>query len=413
MGIIGDLFNRLRGRKNKSAEASKLSTLNVFSPSFSAEVKAENNATFVSAVNAHARHLSKIQPKCYLNEAPAASRKYMDRIMGLSPNPVQNASQFWRSVVKSYYFNNIVMIYPVWDYSNYKEPLQELWPIDTYEHAVQVGTTPTGKVALKFMINGITHYELAENLIILQRETDIAKMFSGRSPAIDTSLRVIQTSYEGLQQAVEMSQYIRFIIQSSTNLSDTVIEERQKKASKQIYGSKDGVIYLSGADQLKEVQSNGKWPLAPELSLPKNDIYEYLGITPEIIKGKFTEDEWQSYQESSIEPFVVELEQELTRKLFTKAEIERGNFVRVDIDPLQTASLNTRIKIANAMMNLSTVVPNDVLKLLYQPTFEGGDEPQVSLNWVKSKDQSKYQTGEEETPKEGDEDGQEQDGTND
>lgn len=397
MGAIGNLFNSLFGRKKAKPSGNKLTNLNIFSPSFNSEAKAELNSTFVSAVNAHARHLSKIQPKCYLKDGPADSRKYMDRILSLSPNPVQNGAQFWKAIAKSYYYNNLVMIYPIWDYSIYKEPLRELWPIDTVDNNVQIATTPEGKVAVRFFINGKEYYDLVENLIILQRETDVSQIFTGRSKAIDATLKVLQTSYEGLDQAVRMSQYIRFIIMSSTNLSDTVIEERQKKASERIYNNKDGITYLSGGDELKEVTSNGKWPLSPELANFKNDIHEYLGITPEIVKGKFSEDEWQAYQESSIEPFCIELEQELTRKLFSAQEIERGNSIRVDMDPLQTASMATRIKIATAMMSLPVVVPNNIARLLYQPTYEGGDEPQSSLNWVKAKDQSKYQTGDEES----------------
>lgn len=404
MGAFGNLFNALFGGRRRKSNDSKLSTLNVFSPSFSSEGKAELNATFVSAVNAHARHLSKIQPKCYLNDDPAASRKYIDRILGLSPNPVQNAAQFWKAIAKCYYQNNVVMIYPIWDYSNYKEPLRELWPIDTVDNNVQIATTPNGKVAIRFFMNGVEYYDLIENMIVLQRETDVSKILSGRSKAMDITLKAIQTSYEGLDQAVRMSQYIRFIIKSATNLSDQVLEERQKKASEQIYKNKDGVIYLSGADEIKEVTSNGKWPQAIELENIKKDIYAYLGITPEIVMGKFSEDEWQAYHESSIEPFCTELAQELTRKLYTKSEIERGNLIKVDMDPLQTASMGTRIKIATAMMTLPVVVPNNIARLLYQPTYIGGDEPQASLNWVKSKDQSKYQTGEEEDkpPKEED-----------
>lgn len=399
MGAFGNLINALFGRRQNKSKASdsKITNLNIFNPSFSSEAKAELNSTFVSAVNAHARHLSKIQPKCFLKDGPSESRKYMDRILGLSPNPVQNAAQFWKSVVKSYYYNNVVIIYPVWDYSIYKEPLRELWPIDTVDNQVQIAATTDGKVAARFYINGKEYFDLVENLIILQRETDVSSILAGRSKSIDTTLKVLQTSYEGLDQAVRMSQYIRFIIKSATNLNEDVIKEREKNAGKRLRENKEGVVYLSGADELKEVTSNGKWPLSPELQNLKNDIYEYLGITPDIVKGKFTEEEWQAYQESSIEPFCIELEQELTRKLFTIQEIERGNIVHVDMDPLQTASMATRIKIATAMMSLPVVVPNNIARLLYQPIYEGGDEPQSSLNWVKAKDQSKYQTGDEES----------------
>ena len=54
MGALGNLFNRLFGSKaKKTTEQTKLQALNIFTPNFSNEAKAEFNANFVAAVNAY------------------------------------------------------------------------------------------------------------------------------------------------------------------------------------------------------------------------------------------------------------------------------------------------------------------------------------------------------------------------
>lgn len=391
-GIIGTIWAKLFGKKGQ-AKSSNLQTINLFSPNFSSEAKAEMNATFISAVNAHARHLSKIQPRAYLNDEPAQSRKYLDRILGLAPNYLMNAPRFWKAVATSYFMDNLSILWLEWDYSSWKEPLKGIWPLDTSLNSLQIATDDSGRVVVKFIINGKTEYEWLENLVVLQREANISDLFKGRSKAIDQSIQVLQTSYEGLELSVKTSQFIRFLVLSQTNLSDENVQKRQDEVSKRIFGNKSGIAYFPNAEKVQEVTSNGKWPLAPELDSIKSDIYSYLSITPEIVKGKYTEDEWQAYYESALEPFCAELAAELTTKIFNQTEISLGNRIRIITDPLQTASIRTRISIATAMQKLPMVVPNNIARLLYQPEIEGGDKPQASLNFVKGTEQSKYQTG--------------------
>ena len=392
MGLFGNIFNKLKGKKpeNGGTPTSKIQALNVFSPNFSNEAKAEFNATFVAAVNAHANFISKIKPVVYLKDAPAENRTGLNKIISLKPNPLMNAAQFYKAIAKSYFQDNLVLIWPEFEINKLtgRRELKNLWPLDI--DSVTTAVSNDGRTVLEFTVGGKKYYEFIENLIVLQREYDISQLFKGKNEALKFTLKSIQTAYEGIEQAIKMSQYIRFIIRSTTLLNEEALKARQKEFAERLLGQ-DGVLYVSGSEDIKEVNSNGKWLPSAELAELKNDVYEYLGITRAIVQGDYSEDKWQAYYERSIEPFTVELGQEFTLKLFSEDEIKRGNNIRVITNPLQTASLQTRIKIAEAYEKLPMVVPNVICQLLYLPEQEGGDKPQASLAWVQSDKKNEYQ----------------------
>lgn len=366
--------------------------LSLFIPNFSDLAKPEFNATFMSAVNAHARHVSKIKPEVYLNDEPTKNKKYLNRILNLRPNPVMTAPQLWKIVATNYFRDNLAILYLEWDYDDFKEPLKNLWPLDFDKNSLEFRSY-NGELTLRFRLEGEERYASAEDLILLVREADASNVLGSRSPAINETLRVIKTSYEGIEQAIKMSAFIRFIVNSTTPLKDEVKEQKAKKFAEDYLtaGKSHGVIYTDSASQVTKVESTGKYANADDMKYLKEDIYEYLGITSAVITGKYTEDEFQSYYETSIEPLLVEIESELTVKLFTQSEIEKGNNVRITSSRLQNASLNTRIKIAQLLMKMPIVKPNQITELLYLAKLENGDKEYAVLNYTQSDKQNEYQ----------------------
>lgn len=404
MGILSSIWSRLRGEK-QSDKPKNIIPIGWFGNSFLTEADAEANATYMSAVNTHARHISKIVPSL-MQEVDdntfktVKNKKYLKYILQFKPNPIMNSPTLWKIVATDYFYGNLAICWLEWDYTNIYSPLKAIWPLNIDSNMVQVYKSKSSdQLIVSFTLNGHQYYVYEEDLLILRREVDLNNLFEGKSKAIEQTLKTIDASYSGLEHAIKQSQFIRFIVKSATNISNDMITKRQKEYAERFYNG-DGLIYIGGGDDLTEVNSNGKWPLAPELENLKNDIYEYQGITSDIIKGNFKEEQFQSYFEGTLEPFCRELSIELTTKILTKPDIDRGYQIIIKTSPLQTASLQTRIKIAEAMMGLPMVVPNNVLTLLYQAEIEGGEVPQASLNFVKGKEQTKYQIGEDtEKPK--------------
>ena len=115
----------------------------------------------------------------------------------------------------------------------------------------------------------------------------------------------------------------------------------------------------------------------------KNDIYEYLGCTSDICKGKFDSKNWQSYYETTIEPVVDEIAEELTRKLFTYGELNAGNVIAGDTNPLLVLSPQERAQYASIIVKCPKYKPNDVFRLLGMPTIEGGEEIYINQTYKK------------------------------
>ncbi len=402
MGLIAKLQNAfLKNNKDlKEPKGNSNSVISLFVPSFSGLANPEFNATYMACVQAHAKHVSKIQPKIYLKDEPTKNKGYLDRILGLKPNPLMSAPLMWKTVATSYYRDNMAILFLEWDYTNFKEPLKAIWPLDLDKNSIEY-REENERIYIKFRLEGQTKYASIEDLIILVREVDPSNLLGSRSPAINESLKVIRTSYEGMDQAIRTSAFIRFIVSSTTPLAGPVKKQRAEEFAKDYLdaASSNGVIYTDSTSQITKVESQGKWANADDLKVLKEDIYQYQGITEDIVKGKYSEDDFQSYYESTIEPFLIELQAELTIKLFTPDEINKGNNVRIIANRLQNASLKTRLQIAGSYMKLPVYKPNVVTELLYLPGLENGDKEYGNLNYVNADKQDSYQDVGDDKPK--------------
>lgn len=379
MGVVSNFFSRIFGPRTQKPNGFVM-PMGWFN-TYDEKANKETNATYQSCVNTNARHLSKTKFVHLLKDKPAETKKDLMRLLNLSPNRLQSARQFWKEVGASYWNDQIALVYIEWDF-NKPSMVGGLWPIDI-DNIAQVSDV-NGECYINFTINGKTHYVKESQLIVLKRNSDQVKgLFGKYSSPIKQTLEGIQSAYSGLAASIKASQYIRFIIQSGAPVSDDNMKKRQKEYADRFLNAEDGVIYVSGNEKLTEVTSNGKWALSPEIDNLKNDIYEYLGCTSDICKGKFDSKNWQSYYETTIEPVVDEIAEELTRKLFTYGELNAGNVIAGDTNPLLVLSPQERAQYASIVVKCPKYKPNDVFRLLGMPTIEGGEEIYINQTYKK------------------------------
>jgi len=409
VGFLGNFFNKVLGKSRQLKSNTDL--WNAFTPYFTGQYNPELNSTFVAVVNTHATHISKAKPVVYLNETKAENRKKLNILLDLKPNPLMTAPVLWRTLGYSYFMNNISIAYIERDLTNFKEPVKAIWPLDFDKNSLDCRIAADGEIYVSFRLGGIERIANSSDLIILTREADPSTLpFGKRSKAVDTVLKVLQTQYEGVEQAIKTSAFIRFLVTSSTPLTDKRKKE-QAEYFADTYLGKDssGVVYVDGATSVTKVDSQAKYINVAETKEFKNDIYSYLNSNEKIVKAEYTEADFQSYYESALEPFFIQLESELTIKLFSTGELDRGNRIRIDANRLHSASLPTRKGLAETYMKLPVYKPNVVADLLYLPKLENGEEEYANLNYVHANKQNEYQEvgNTEDGPEGGTEDGQE------
>lgn len=387
--IINALLGKNKVQKNK---ASKLSLLEMFSPFFSGQSNPRLNDTFMSCCQAHARHGAKFAPTVYLNDEPSKNKKYITDLLSLRPNPLMNAPTFWEKVTENYFEVNNVYIYLDFDWDDYKAPLKGLYPLDPDSNQVEVRKGEDGSLYMKFVMNGVQYIVPMSQIVHLARNVNAGEMFGYNNKAIEQVLKVIQTNYEGIEQAIKTSAFLRFIVQVTTPMNDKVLEEKTKYFAEQYLGKNaTGIAYVDSANSIIQVNSQAKYANAAEVKVFEEKIYKYMGINEKILLATANEDEWPAYYESSLEPLVMKIEAELTYKLFSEAERAYGNKVKIDPNRLQTASLKTRGIMATIIQKLPVYKPNTIMDLLYLPRLEHGEAEYSTLNYVKADEQSQYQ----------------------
>jgi hypothetical protein len=389
MGAWANLVDWLfPAKKAQTANFDYSRLLTLFNDSFESNERVELNSTFVSAVTAHADFFSQIVPTCYFNDMPDKTRSGLNYILKIQPNPTLTAPAFYKNICTNLYYRNYSLTWI--ERSHDQRTPAALWPIDPDSSSLRIGKGPDGRLWFEFQLNGQTHYYPIDDMIVLQRQADPGKILSGRSRAIDQMIRVIDTSYTGLDKSVKQSIILRFIIQGATVYNDQDREKIEKQMN-EILGGENAAAYIGAGDKVTEVASSGKWPLAPEIQTVESKVHEFLGISPEIIKGKFTEDDWNSYFARSVQPPLKALAVEMTAKLFTKDEYFKGNEIRIVTDGMSVMSNDTALKRVELKLKFPVVVPNDLRKDMGEDPIEGGDKAQVNLNWVGASKQDQYQ----------------------
>jgi phage portal protein BeeE len=108
----------------------------------------------------------------------------------------------------------------------------------------------------------------------------------------------------------------------------------------------------------------------------------------------YTEAQWQAFYESVVEPRLIQMGQAFTNVCFTQRERDSGNRIIFNSSVLLNTAMQTKVNILNAAKEIGLFTKNELREMFGYAPVEGGDEAQVSLNYVKATDQSLYQTGE-------------------
>ena len=386
MSIFTNLFGKKKDEKVKVTQ-SKL--VNLFTPYFSSTVDPKANETFMAGVDTHALHLSKIKPTVYFKGKK--DKEYMNKILTLKPNPVMEAGAFWEKVARLYWTELNVFIYIDWDLFNQNEPLKSLWIIDTENVETSIDKS-TGEFYLRFYIQGKVITTGLDNIIHIARNVGDTEIFGEKNNAINTVLRVINTNNDGIENAIKTSAFLRFVINSTTSLTD---KQREKKAQNfadsylKVGGT--GVAYMDASSQLTQIKSDAKYSNADEMKFFENKIYNFLHISENIIKGDFSENQWQSYYETNIETFANKLCNELNFKLFTKRQYDVGNRVQISTSDLQVVSIASKINLVDKTKEIGLYTINEFRELFNLPPVENGGERMVSLNYINSSIANEYQ----------------------
>ena len=167
-------------------------------------------------------------------------------------------------------------------------------------------------------------------------------------------------------------------------------EDRRKNLEEQLSGSQYGVGYIDASEkviQLNRSVENNLWNQAKEL---KEELFNQLGMTMEILNGTADEKTMLNYYSRIIEPILTAIIEELERKWISKTAQSQRQAVRFFRDPFKLVPISNIADIADKFTRNCIMTSNEMRsKIGLVPSKDPKADQLVNSNLNQPEEESK------------------------
>ena len=342
---------------------------------------AYSNDIYRSAVDSIARHIAKLSGKHVVDNASEQNNySKLNRILQHRPNPYMSVYDFLYKIATQYYLHNNAFILVQKDN---RGNLTGLYPLSP--SSVEYVVDSANEVYLKFLFNGGEKVTLHMNEVaVLRRHFNSNELLGDDNTAIMSALELAHTQNEGMREAIKNSAQIRGIVKYTQALSPSKLKEARDEFMNNYLtmANNGGVIPVDTSMEYQPLNVSDVQIDTTQIDAVKRKIYDYLGINEDIVNGNYNEDQWQSFFESIVEPFAIQISSELTEKIFTEREKAFANRIIFESSKLQYASNKSKTNVIKELLPLGVLTINQALDLLNLERVEDGDKRIQSLNYI-------------------------------
>lgn len=242
--------------------------------------------------------------------------------------------------------------------------------------AIQDGA---GKLYIRFdMRNGKRVTLPYSDLIHLRKDFNSNEIFGDNPTEVLTSvMEVVNTTDQGIVKAVKNSNFIRWLLKYRGTLRPEDIEKNAKMFAEAFLSETSestGVAAIDEKLDAQQITPHDFVPNAAQQDRTTQRLYAFLNTNSSIVHGDYTEDKWIAWFEESVEPDIIQLSNEYTRKLFTRRERGFGNKIIFEASSLAFASMSTKLNLVQ-LVDRGIMLPNEMREVFNWAPIPGGDQP--------------------------------------
>lgn len=290
------------------------------------------------------------------------------------PNPLMTGQMFREKLATQLELNHNAFAYINRDANGL--PI-ELYPITCV--VVQAVQNKSGELFLKFTLkNGKTVTFRYTDVIHLRKDFNENDIF-GTSPAevLKPLMEVITTTDQGIVKAIKNSNVIRWLLKYKNTLRPEDLKNATKEFVANFLSNDNEDVGAAAADakyDAEQVTPHDYVPNEKQTDITIQRVYSFFNINSKIVQASYDENEWIAYYESSIEPLIIQMSGEFTRKLFSRKERGFGNEIIFESSNLAFASMQTKLNLVQ-FVDRGIMTPNEVREILSMAPIDGGDIP--------------------------------------
>lgn len=318
-----------------------------------------------SCIRPLAEHTSKANARC--------TDPRIERILNESPNMYMNGKDFLAKVRTKLEIKNTAFI---WIMRDDKGHATGFYPVP-YMSFTALEYNNGLFIEFSFRGNSSKIVLPWADLVVVRKDYNESDIAGDDNRAIIDTLELITTTNQGVANAVKATANLRGILKSTkAMLSDEDIRKQKDRFVSDYLNleNEGGIASIDSTQEFTPITMNPtitSWEQSREF---REDIYRYFGINDAIVMSKYTEAQMEAFYDSRIEPFLIALSTELTRKVFTDREKGFGNQIIYESNRIQYASTSTKLAMVQ-LVDRGALTPNEWRLMFNLSPVEGGDVP--------------------------------------
>lgn len=389
------LFNMIFGNKiQKMVNESTLKLLSGYNATYtSISDEVEENIIAKECIHTIATHCAKMMPKHYQQNGDIKNhiQGAINYIISIKPNPFMTTYDFIYKIVSLLLAQNNEYIYIDIDNNG---NLQGLYPLNPLFCTL---VENNNEIWLKFQFLDGNVYYIKYDRVIHLRNFYVRHDFYGESnETLKGALETQTVADDGIKNAIKISASLRGVIKASqAMLKDKDIEKMKNEFVESLLSSTDGIGGLDARLDFKEINLNPVLLDKEQLSMVNGNIYGYFMISEEIIKSKYSADDWNAFYESVLEPKAIQMGQAFTNAIFSERAIKAGHRIEFSVNRIKYAKTETKINLIKEAGALGLLTVDEGREILDLPAIGGeeGNKRLQTLNVINTNLADEYQGG--------------------
>lgn len=289
------------------------------------------------------------------------------------PNPWMTGQMLQEKLANQLALNNNAFALIVRDGNGY--PTEILPIVATSCEAI---VSQSGELFLKFRMPNGKGYTFRYSDVIHLRDDYNENDFFGtpKTETLTQLMQIVSTTDQGIVKAIKNSAVIKWLLKFTTSTRPEDVEAQTKRFAQSFLDVENGTG-VAGIDTKAEaiqVNPHDYVPNAAQIDRTTERIYCAFNTNKKIVDSSRTEQEWNGYFDAEVEPVVVQLGGEFTRKLFTRKERSFGNRIVFENSNWDAASIGTKLGL-QAMVDRGALTPNEWRAAFNLAPVPGGDKP--------------------------------------
>ncbi len=389
------IFQKIFGGliQKTTANFQRFRLMNGFTPTFSSF---GNNAyasdVVRSTIHAIAVNVAKLKPKHIMRKNGKINNQYslIEKLLSVRPNPHMNAYDFYYKIATQLYLRSNAFILIQYEGFN----LKGFYPINCSTAEMLENDDV---LYIKFTFSSGKMLTVPYDQVVhLRRYFNRDDMFGDSIdiPLLPT-LELINTTNEGIINAIKSSAFLRGLLKFTTMLKPEDLKKQRDDfvTDYMDVSNNGGIAAIDNKADYTELKNDPKMVDSKQMDLIEKKVYKFFNVNEKIIMSNYTEDEWNAFYESIVEPLAIQMSLEFTSKLFTDREKGHGNELIFEANRLQYASTSTKLDTAETLFDRGVLNRNEIREIFNMGPIPDGDKYYVSLNYVQSDKANEYQLG--------------------